>query len=85
MEYEALQTYERWTEGHHRQLREVEQYWEARAELISALKDGAVATLAPPTLKEEESLEESKDKELALGPMVAGSSTAVATLANSPL
>jgi hypothetical protein len=54
----------------------VEQYWEARVELISALKDGAVATLAPPTLKEEESPEESKDKELALGPTVASSSTA---------
>jgi hypothetical protein len=33
----------------------VEQYWEARVELISALKNGAVATLVPHTLKEEES------------------------------
>ena len=54
----------------------MEQYWEARVELISALKDGAVATFAPPILKEEEPPEESKDKELALGPIVVGSSTA---------
>jgi hypothetical protein len=76
LEYEAFQTYERWTEGHQRQLREVKLYWEAWVELISALKDGAVATLAPLTLKEEEPPDESKDKELALGPIVAGSSTA---------
>ena len=75
LEYEALQTYEGWTEGQQQQLQEVEQYWEAQVELISALKDGAVATLAPPTLKEQKLLEESKDKELALGPIVAGSST----------
>ena len=52
LEYEALQTYERWTEGHQRQFREVEQYWKVRVELISALKDEAVATFAPPILKE---------------------------------
>ncbi len=55
----------------------MEQYWEARVELISAFKDGAVATFAPPILKEEEPPEESKNKELALGPIVAGSSTAI--------
>ena len=39
LEYEALQTYERWKEGHQRQLREVKQYWKARDEIISTLKD----------------------------------------------
>lgn len=83
LEHEALQTYERWTETHWLELREVEQYWEARIELISALKDGAVATLAPSILKEGEKStegdgalsEESKDKKLALGPRAETSST----------
>ena len=47
LEFEALQTYERWTERHEEDLEEVERYWQARVELISALKDGAVANMAP--------------------------------------
>jgi len=53
LEFEALQTYERWTDEHELQLREVERYWEARVELISALKEGAVASLLPAVKVEE--------------------------------
>lgn len=47
LEHEALQTYGRWTEEHSLQLLQVERYWEARIELISALKEGAVSSLIP--------------------------------------
>ena len=53
LEYEALQTYERWTEEYTVQLYQVERYWEARVELITALKEGVVASFIT-TVKEEE-------------------------------
>ena len=53
MEYEALQTYERWTEEYTVQLLQVERYWEARVELIATLKEGVVASFIP-TVKEED-------------------------------
>ena len=89
LEFEALQTYERWTDEHELQLREVERYWEARVELISALKEGAVASLLP-TVKVEEkpaegsgsSSEDTKGKALVLGqPSITLSRVAQATQA----
>lgn len=61
----------------------MEQYWEVRVEFILALKDGTVATLAPPTSKKEKQSiigartpsEESNDKKLAVGPLIEHSST----------
>ena len=44
MEFEALQTYEQWGTVHERELYVVEQYWENRAELVTALKEGAVSS-----------------------------------------
>ncbi len=74
LEHEALQTYGRWTEEHSLQLLQVERYWEARIELISTLKEGAVSNLIP-TLKDGDPLKEeggtssgdTKGKVIALG------------------
>ena len=71
LEHEALQTYERWTVAHWLSLQEVERYWDARVELISALKEGAAMNLLPsndgeevePTTSSEKgSVEDSKGK-----------------------
>lgn len=48
LELEALQTYGRWTELHVEELNLVEEYWLNRVELVTALKEGAVANV--PTL-----------------------------------
>ena len=51
--YEALQTYEHWTEEYTVQLCEAERFSEARVELIAAVKEGAIASFIS-TIKEEE-------------------------------
>jgi hypothetical protein len=43
LELEALQTYGRWTALHTEDLRPVEDYWRDRVELVTALKESAVA------------------------------------------
>lgn len=45
LELEALQTYGRWTELHVEELNLVEEYWLNRVELVTALKEGAVANV----------------------------------------
>lgn len=45
LEYEALQTYKKWTNAHWRELHQVEWYSETHVELDSALKEGVTFNL----------------------------------------
>ena len=47
LELEALQTYERWTARYAEDLLPIEDYWRDRVELVTALKESAVAMLQP--------------------------------------
>ena len=43
LEFEALQTYSHWVEYHHEELQLVEKYWIERVEMMTTLKESAVA------------------------------------------
>ena len=84
LELEALQTYGRWTALHATELRSVEDYWRDRVELVTALKESAVARV--PTFGDQPKEEEDEGSSMrAMSRLALATRAALAAVGPPPL